>query len=268
MRYLVVADIHANAQALTAVLESAPAHDRIVCCGDLVGYGGEPNEVVDWARSSGALVVRGNHDRVAAGIDDYRIFKSAARASAVVTRQLLTEANREYLAGLPAGPLDAGGFCLVHGSPDGEDQYLAATRFVAPLLPKLEYPLYFFGHTHLQGGYALRRSLTVKLSDNPQAAGEILPEFRGYSGVFDLRQARPDETETLLRLVPGAIYLINPGSVGQPRDRDPRAAYCLYDSAENLVRYYRVPYDIGAAQRRIRERGLVPDHAKRLEAGK
>jgi predicted phosphodiesterase len=242
--YLIVSDIHGNYEALQAVLENARGrYDRILCLGDLVGYGADPNEVTDWAKTNVASIVRGNHDRACTGTDTLEYFNPSARASALWTRAELTEGNTTYLEHLARGPLRVthngdGGFDLVHGSPLDEDEYLVDVEDVRFLSGHLETKLTFFGHTHLQGGFLLA----------PRSAKRILPD-------------------RVLQLEPDYYYLINPGSVGQPRDGDSRAAYALYSPEDRTVEFRRVPYDIGKAASKILQASLPESLAMRLFEG-
>lgn len=246
MRYLILSDIHGNWEGLAAVLESAAGHyDRIICCGDLIGYGADPNAVVDWTRANVALVVRGNHDRACTGQEDLEWFNPVARAAAIWTQQALTPENAAYVRGLPQGPLLAGGFAVMHGSPMDEDQYVVEARDAAPVFAYLEAPVAFFGHTHLQGGFMWIR----------QRARQV-------------RIAAEAPDTGLLELETDCAYLLNPGSVGQPRDGNPRAAYILYDPEERVVHYHRVLYDVAAAQGKIRRAGLPQVLADRLAVGR
>lgn len=247
MRYLVLSDIHGNWEALQAVLEQAgSAYDEILCCGDLVGYGADPNAVVDWARATLKLVVRGNHDKVCAGLeDDLDWFNPVAKRAALWTREALTPENATYIRNLPKGPVQSGEFQLVHGSPLDEDEYVTGAADAQQIFPYADRPLIFFGHTHLQGGYAWRR-LRV----------EAIPKIRR------------DRDSQILDLSPDTAYLVNPGSVGQPRDRDPRAAYILFDPEAGYLSYHRVAYDVETAQRKIRKADLPDLLADRLKAGR
>jgi predicted phosphodiesterase len=242
--YLIVSDIHGNYEALEAVLESARGrYDRILCLGDLVGYGADPNQVAQWAKSNVASIVRGNHDRACTGTDSLEYFNPAARASALWTRGALTPGNSNYLEHLARGPLHVthsgnGGFDLVHGSPLDEDEYLVGLEDVQFLGASLETKLTFFGHTHLQGGFLLA----------PRSVKRIVPD-------------------RVLQLEPDYYYLINPGSVGQPRDGDPRAAYALYSPEDHTIEYGRVPYDIGKAAAKILQVELPESLALRLFEG-
>ena len=230
MRYLVVSDIHGNWEALSAVLAHANGkYDQILNCGDLVGYGPDPNAVVDWARADTAAGIRGNHDKACAGLEDLEWFNPVAKTSAIWTSKTLTEVNREFLRQLPAGPLQVSDFQILHGSPADEDEYLATRQEAQSVASLVETPISFFGHTHLQGGFLLHRN-----------------------GVQLL-------TPRTFQLEADARYLVNPGSVGQPRDHDPKAAYAVYTPDQRLVEFFRVPYDIKTTQRKIlsmAERGM------------
>ncbi len=245
MRYLILSDIHANRQALEAVLEQAAGkYDAIACLGDIVGYGADPAFAVDWVRSNVKSLVRGNHDKASVGLEDLEWFNPAARQSALWTQGQLTSDEVQWIRNLPMGPVELEGFDLVHGSPLDEDEYVVGLREAAEVSPYLERAVSFFGHTHLQGGFMLHRN-----------------------GVMRLPRPSPRETEISLQLEPDSWYLLNPGSVGQPRDGDPRAAYAIFDSDQRVVTYYRAPYDIGEAQRRIRAAGLPDLLAERLALG-
>jgi predicted phosphodiesterase len=237
--FLILSDIHANLEALDAVLDDARGRfDRIFCLGDLVGYGADPNAVVEWARVNLETIVRGNHDKACTGLDSADDFHPVAQASTTWTAEALRPDNANYLRGLPRGPLPVEGFDLAHGSPMDEDEYLIVPSDVDALRGYLESRLTFFGHTHVQGGFLVARGGVMRIA--PQ-------------GTLDLE---PDHT-----------YLINPGSVGQPRDRDPRAAYAIYSAEERAVEYRRVAYDIEAAARKIIEAGLPMALAARLFEG-
>ena len=245
MRYLILSDIHANWEALEAVLADAEgSYDRIFCCGDLVGYGGDPNRVAEWIRTHVPDVVRGNHDKACAGLEDLEWFNPVARRSAEWTLKNLTEENAGYLRCLPKGPLPLEEFDMVHGSPLDEDEYLITPQDVEQVRPYLDRWLTFFGHTHLQGGFLVHRN-----------------------GVRRIDKPYEPNAEESVQLERGAAYLVNPGSVGQPRDNDWRAGYAIYTPEDRLVRYRRVPYDVSSAQAKIIEAGLPEVLADRLAAG-
>jgi len=245
MRRLIVSDIHANLEALMAVLDDARGlYDEIVCCGDLVGYCASPAEVVDWARQNVALIVRGNHDRVCAGIDDHGWFNTKAQAAVAWTANQLDSSQMDWIAALPAGPLLNETFLLAHGSPTDEDAYLLDYDEVYPLSDVLLRPVCFIGHSHFQGAWTW------------------------YKGdLYSLPGPQANRSEMIHELLPGNHYLINPGSVGQPRDRDPRAAWAIWDSEKRELQFRRTVYDIATAQKRIRDAGLPPFLADRLAIG-
>jgi len=237
--FLIVSDIHGNREALEAVLADARGlYDQVVCLGDLAGYGADPNFAVEWARSSVAAIVRGNHDKVCAGLEPLYSYRPAARAAADWSLHALSAENRTYLERLPRGPLPYEGFDLVHGSPLDEDEYLMGAADVEAIRREIETPVSFFGHTHIQGGFLIARN-GVKPID-PRRALELEPDYR---------------------------YLVNPGSVGQPRDADPRAAYAIYLPRDRAVEFRRVEYDVALAAEKIRAAGLPESLASRLSTG-
>ena len=243
MPYLILSDIHGNLEALDAVLADAEGrYDCILCLGDVVGYGADPNPITEWVSQEATAVVRGNHDRACSGGESLEFFNAAARASAMWTRRTLTDPNRLYLQQLQRGPLrieePLGSFMLVHGSPIDEDQYVTRAEDARLLLGQLVERVTFFGHTHLQGGFLL-----------------------GPGGVHRIQPWR------ILQIEPDYNYLINPGSVGQPRDGDSRAAYALLDMEHQTVEFRRVEYDIDGAANKIRSAGLPEVLAARLYDG-
>jgi predicted phosphodiesterase len=238
VRYLILSDIHANMEALEAVLaHAAGGYDTVVCCGDIVGYGPDPNAAIEWCRANCSHVVRGNHDKACAGLSDLDWFNPVARESAIWTGNILTVENLEWLRALPAGPVEVDGFAILHGSPLDEDEYLVSSTDILQVVDQLPAAVSFFGHTHLQGGFEVHRNGILPISE---------PEFS---------------------LLETSGYLINAGSVGQPRDGDPDAAYVLYDAERHVVHYRRAPYDITATHRKIREAGLPEVLGLRLFRG-
>jgi len=248
MRYLILSDIHANIEALDAVLAHADAegYDGALVLGDLVGYGADPNAVVERIRALNPIaIIRGNHDKVAAGVEGADSFNTAARRAVSWTSAVLTPENRAYLAALPEGPLlvdEAVEVC--HGTPSDEDEYLFEVSDAVRALRESERTACFFGHTHVQ--------IIYQLSDN---------EWLDVSGSDSASGRR-------LTLQPSTKYLINPGSVGQPRDGDPRAAYGLFDTATRELTLFRVSYPIDTAQAKIRQAGLPEVLASRLRVGR
>ena len=330
MRALILSDIHANLEALNAVLDAvrpgshaaSPARfDALWNLGDTVGYGGSPNQVIDRIRPLSSLTVRGNHDRVCCGLSPATNFNPVARAAVTWTRKELTGTNLAWLRDLPQGPLyphiaadnttaapqpvligavgvrgslldaplstepeldlaaiaraaalsaaalelsleqqpassssssDPAGVALAHGSPLHEDHYILNVRDAWAPLQQSPAPVTFIGHTHVQGGFALAGS-------QPGSAWhELRPCF--YS------RTHPETWS--YKLLPGNRHLINPGSVGQPRDNDWRAAFAIYDTDAAEITFHRVPYDVTAAQGNILMAGLPERLAARLREGR
>jgi predicted phosphodiesterase len=245
VRYLILSDLHANWEALRAVIASAGSrYDRVVCCGDLVGYGADPDAVVDWVRTNVSALVRGNHDKACAGLEDLDWFNPVARLSALWTQAATQPENIEFLRGLAQGPERINGFQILHGSPLDEDEYVISEQDVAQVAPYLDCSVSFFGHTHLQGAFLCHRNGVKRLIAADTASGQ-----------------------EVLELENDVTYLINPGSVGQPRDGDRRAAYAIYEPAARLVSLCRAEYDVASAQKKILDAGLPELLALRLDAG-
>jgi diadenosine tetraphosphatase ApaH/serine/threonine PP2A family protein phosphatase len=249
MRALILSDIHGNLHALEAVLEAAPPHDELWNLGDMVGYGARPNEVLALLRPRANINVRGNHDRVCSGLSSSQGFNPIAAEAAAWTLRHLTPDNLEWLREVPKGPLRASARALcAHGSPLHEDQYIISMRDAWMPLQRMGAEIAFFGHTHVQGGFSLLQ--TDWEEDRPLYAGGDQPE------------------QSILDVPPGTRHLINPGSVGQPRDGDWRAAFAVYDDAVERVTFFRIPYDVAAAQEAIRAAHLPERLAARLSLGK
>lgn len=250
MRILVLSDIHANLEALEACLNAAPAFDRVLNLGDVVGYGANPNEAVERSRQLGNTFVRGNHDKACAGVSSTEGFNPIAAFAVSWTQKQLTAENLEFLRALPQGPIfPADGLECVHGSHRDEDEYVLVARDAYGLLAQTRAPLTFFGHTHIQCCFCV---------DTQNNLGQMLaPSYSSARGIQQFQFYLKDS----------AKYMVNPGSVGQPRDNDPRAAFILYDSDEGSITSYRVPYDIAAAQKKILHAGLPERLAQRLAEG-
>lgn len=241
MRVLVLSDIHANLTALEAVLADAGVVDAIWCLGDLVGYGPDPNECIQrlqWLPNLSCLV--GNHDAAVLGRLDLFTFNTEARQALLWTQNVLKPKNREYLDSLPER-LVVGSVTLVHGSPRLPIwEYLLDTYNATQNFAYFDTPYCFVGHSHLPVIY--------QMVDGRIHADLIIPKERES-----------------IALRPRAI--LNPGSVGQPRDRDPRAAYAIFNPDELTWELHRVPYDIAAVQARMRAAGLPERHIQRLSDG-
>jgi diadenosine tetraphosphatase ApaH/serine/threonine PP2A family protein phosphatase len=246
VRYLLASDLHGNQDALEAVLRHARGlYDHVVCCGDLVGYGPDPNAVLEWARNSLVAVIRGNHDRVCCGLDDLENFNPIAQTASLWTMAELKPENLAWLRGLPRGPVTIDGFAIAHGSPLDEDEYVFTLDDAGNLFDYMESSVTFIGHTHVQGGFAWA-----------QGRRRLIARPRSF------------ESEVGFHADPDGIYLVNPGSTGQPRDADPRAAYAVFDSESRLVTLHRVSYDFAAVQRKIERAGLPPELGYRLAVGR
>ena len=248
MRYLILSDIHSNLEALDAVLRAAGAHkyDKVLMLGDLVGYGADPNAVVERVRAlNPTAALRGNHDKVASGLDDADDFNPMARAAATWTRDALTDSAMEYLRQLPMGPVLVDDHIeICHGSPLDEDLYVVADLDVAQSITAARRPLCLFGHTHV--------AMSARLDRDGRLAIETPDGRAEFSTDLDA----------------GATYLVNPGSVGQPRDGDARAAYAIVDTRQKIVTLYRVAYPLEAAQHKILAAGLPSSLAYRLGMGR
>ncbi len=256
MRALILSDIHANLEGLEAVLRAAEGAFHVLWnLGDSVGYGGSPNQVIERIRPLAQLSVRGNHDRVCCGLSSAVGFNPTARNAAIWTQKELTPANLLWLRETPQGPLhpSVGGaemrtIICAHGSPLNEDHYILNMRDAWAPLQRMDTVVTFIGHTHIQGGF----------SQNGHEWHEVRPRY-----------GRHNEAESwTLALPEGTRHLINPGSVGQPRDGDWRAAYAIYDTERAEITYHRVPYDVTASQGRILMAGLPERLAERLREGR
>jgi predicted phosphodiesterase len=251
VRVLVLSDIHSNLEALEACLAAAPPHDIVVNLGDVVGYGASPNQVIERARGLGEIFVRGNHDKAASGAMELRDFNPIAGLAALWTREQLPPENLKWLRSLPQGPIQLAnlpGVQFVHGSPVDEDEYVVTLRdAIEPLLIAAT-PVTFFGHTHLQGIF----------SSNKSASDYFRPQYQTV-GQGEIQEVPLKE---------GVRYMVNPGSVGQPRDGDWRAAFALYESDARVISFCRVPYNLKQAQDRILTANLPQRLATRLAAGR
>lgn len=244
MLYGIMSDIHGNLEALEAVLAELDAVkvDTIFCLGDIVGYGANPNECVDLIRGRDITCLMGNHDREAVSEDDPISFNDEARAAILWTRGLLTAENAEFLRGLPARKTVGRATMLCHGSPRSVDEYIFSASRASTVLAWLQVQaptvrLLFFGHTHLQ----------MYISTAPK------------DKVGDLSEP--------VRLQRNYIHLVNPGSVGQPRDGFRAASFLVYDSTQRTIEFRNVAYDVDKAAAKITAAGLPPSLAERIKIG-
>ncbi len=254
MRSLILSDIHGNLEALESVLQAAhygeETYDAIWNLGDIVGYGGSPNEVTDRIRNVATAHVRGNHDKVCCGLESALGFNPIARQAAAWTAETLNEENMEWLRNLPHGPLPVPPFAaaIAHGSPLDEDLYILNIRDAWSALQQMQTRITFFGHTHVQGGFQW----------NDGTWGEFRPKYSSQN----------DPEQWTLELAEGTHYLLNPGSVGQPRDGDWRAGFAVLEEEANRVTFHRVPYDLARAQGHILMADLPERLATRLREGR
>jgi len=243
MRYLVLTDLHSNLQAFDAVMADAEAlgYDEVLVLGDLVGYGADPAAVIDRTLAlEPVAMIRGNHDKVCCGLESAAMFNDAARAAAEWTAGSLDTARLEVLRGLPKGPLQVNSEIeICHGAPFDEDHYVFDDQDASRAADAASRRICLFGHTHLPAVYATAQDPVVAVEE-------------------------PSDELKLPKLGP---VLLNVGSVGQPRDGDPRAAYGLFDQEQGRIRLRRVPYDVKAAQDAILKAGLPDWLAIRLERG-
>ena len=247
MRLLILSDLHANFTAFETALAAASGQwDAAVCLGDVVGYGPDPGIVSEKIRELTKQVIRGNHDKAVAGIMSSEDFNPVAKLAVDWTREVLSPELLEWLAALPAGPRKAEGVVLIHGAFQDEDEYVFTPAQALEGLLDSSTTLSFFGHTHHQGGFSYHESDI-----------EVLP-----------LRPRQSETFSALHLEPGYKYLLNTGSIGQPRDGDPRAAFAIADFEHNVVEFWRVPYDIPAVQDRMRRVSLPEPLIHRLALGR
>jgi predicted phosphodiesterase len=239
MRIAVLSDIHANIVALNAVLSDAGSVDAIWHLGDVVGYGPEPDAVVDRLREIGALGVRGNHDAAACGGPEIEWFNPDAKRAMEWTRAAISPATVAWLTALPER-LVHDGTELVHGSPrDPIWEYVTTTAVAVANISILAAPVGLHGHTHVPVAWVEDDGRVERLQ--PDRASSL--ELRG----------RP--------------ALINPGSVGQPRDGDPNASYAIFDPTNGVVTWHRVTYDVESVQSAMREIGLPASLSARLSVG-
>jgi predicted phosphodiesterase len=241
VRTAVLSDIHANLEALEAVLAAADEHacERIVVLGDIVGYGADPNGVIERLAARGAISICGNHDLAATGRFDLTWFNDSAAAAIAWTTSELSADARSFLAALePRRTTETE--LLVHGSVrDPAAEYLLSVKDARASFEMADFGVAFCGHTHLPTVFTLDPSGDM--------SGQVMT------------------ADAPVAIAPGVRYMLNPGSVGQPRDRDPRASFLVSEDGRTML--HRIPYAIELAQRKIRAAGLPPWLADRLASG-
>ena len=244
MTYLILSDIHANLEALDAVLAAAGTYEHALVLGDLVGYGADPEAVVERVRAlPSATFIRGNHDKAATRLASVEHFNHLARYAIQWTTDQLSPATHQWLAALPTGPVAIDRLIeICHGAPFDEDAYIFDDLDVRRGFASASRPVCLYGHTHV-----------------PAA-------FRFAEDVHPIGPPRGDRFR--LPLEKDARYLVNCGAVGQPRDGDPRAAFALLDTAARTLTIVRVPYDVAGAQAKILAAGLPEVLAHRLAIGR
>lgn len=245
MRYAIISDIHANLEALRAILKDLQTRqiDKVICLGDIVGYYPNPNECTAICRTRGFYCLRGNHDDAALDLCEIDDFNPVARTALIWTANNLKEENQDWLRQLPDHILVDGNFLAVHGSPWDPYAYifssggaLRAFSHMCARYPQID--ICFFGHTHQRALYTSEK-------------GAIREIIRGE----------------LYTLSNQGLFLINPGSVGQARDGKPGASYIIYDSKTREIEFRHVPYDISLTQRKVAAAGLPLMLAERLSLG-
>lgn len=241
MRILVISDIHANKDALNAVIKDAKNFDGVWCLGDIVGYGPEPNECIEIVRNLPELkCIKGNHDVAAIGEMDISLFNQEAKDSMMMHQSILTKDRKKFLHNLPE-KIEVEGVTLVHGSPRNPIwEYI-----LEPYIARINYEFFkteicMIGHSHQP----------------------LISSWNAEDGVLEWGAAQPSKTINIHNRM-----IINPGSVGQPRDYDPRAAYGIFHTSIRRFEFKRVEYDIAAVQKKIIDKKMPSRHAERLSAG-
>jgi len=245
VRYLIFTDIHGNLESFLALLKFIQRKkiDYYIFLGDLVGYGASPNEIIQKIQTMKPIsLIRGNHDKAVCGLDSIDTFNPIAASAIYWTKQNLKKKNMDYLSRLKKGPIIIhDNITLCHGAPFDEDYYIFGEFDAAEAFKYIRTPLCFFGHTHFPYVYTEKDNFV--------------------EGTFLMGNSNE------VKLEKGVRYLINPGSVGQPRDRNPRASCAIYDSDVRRIKFFRLDYDIEEAQKKIREEDLPLALAERLSLG-
>lgn len=244
----VIADVHSNLAAMKAVVQDAGEVDAWWCLGDVVGYGPDPNECTALAAEIDALCVAGNHDVASLGRMSLGMFNIDARASDQWTSTVLDESSARFLESLPQTRSACDGLAfLVHGSPrDPLWEYILNSEEARDNFGEFENDVCFCGHTHMPVVFAEKR-----VGVSGEGTGTLVPEDGEW-----------------IELAEDSRYIVNVGSVGQPRDSDPRACYAVFEPLKRLVTYYRVAYQVEQTQERMEELGLPVFLIKRLALGR
>jgi len=257
MRYGILSDIHSNYDALTTVVAELDALgiDRLVCLGDIVGYGPSPNECCNLLQERDCLAIAGNHDEAAVADDAADSFNALAVQAIAWTRSELTPKNRAYLARLPR-ELQFDTFEIVHGAPTFHFQYILGVTDARTAFERVKKPVTFIGHTHVAEVYF--QQCSGGSLDPPDSFSPLAP-----GRTFHQRLSRGGRIE----VAPQFRYLVNPGSVGQPRDRNPQASFALFDDAASVIEIRRVTYDVMRVREKMESVELPPQLSERLSLG-
>jgi diadenosine tetraphosphatase ApaH/serine/threonine PP2A family protein phosphatase len=261
MKYAIITDIHSNLEALTSVFQRIDAEcvDEVLCLGDLVGYHANPNECVTLIRERGVRCITGNHDRAAAGLKEPVYFSEAGRRAILWTRRELTEDSLEFLKALPVFEVIGQRVLIVHAGVHphpNEDVRLNSgvdviKSFDAMIRLFPDVKVCFVGHAHRSLVYQYRDWRLAWIMGQARVDGH-------RSGAGGERAGAPvEKPDQLVSLEPSPRYLVNPGSVGQSRDGDPRAAFLIYDDLEQTLRFHRVEYDWELCYRKAEQAGLL-----------
>ncbi len=245
MRYLIFSDIHSNLEAFKALLNFIKGRkfDKFVFLGDIVGYGANPNEVIEEVRRINPIVmVRGNHDKAVAGFTNLDYFNPVAAMAVLWTSKNLSRENLNFLEKMEKGPIKMDDYVTIcHGSPWEEDYYMFNKFDALEAFSVVETRITFFGHTHFPAVHILKND--------------------------DVETIYPTEFPYRFKINDELRYLVNPGSIGQPRDGNPLSSFLIYDSKKKMITIHRISYDISKAQSKILEAGLPPMLARRLSSG-
>ena len=241
MRYAIISDVHSNLESLNVMLAMLQSDDGLLCMGDIVGYGPNPNECVELVRQRATEVVLGNHDVAATDNFGVEYFNPVARNAIEWTQRAISKESVDWLNTL-SYEIRTPEYLMVHGAPKNYFEYILDKRAASRAFKNTEAPLIFAGHTHIADYYRLNADDTIDHA-HMQNGGS-------------------------LELSEGARYIINAGSVGQPRDLNPKAAFGWYDDKQRTIEWVRYDYPIGEVQQKIRAAGLPEALATRLEVGR
>jgi putative phosphoesterase len=244
MKYLIFSDIHSNLEAFEKMLSLKKVQevDKLLFLGDLVGYGADPDKTIDlYKELKDTYAIRGNHDKVISELESSSLFNPVAAFSAEWSKLHINKENMQLLLDLKKGPLVVDRFITIcHGSTFDEDYYVFSMFEAVESIKFMQTSIGFFGHTHFPIIYLLRNEKidVVPLNNN-----------------------------TKIKLDPNTRYLINPGSIGQPRDKNPNPSFVIFDSTKREIQFIRFSYNVKKAQKKIRDAGLPEILASRLESG-